>query len=339
MKKVIKNWLLGSVSLLLCIALSIVFTSAKSDTFVYNGNNMSSYKGQTVLVIDVKNITAKDTRKIYKYKKKLSKVKTIKYSDKVRKVLHDPNKSLYDACPNVTKLVFGKNIKWEYYDEDLIAEVDGHHTFEVMKKLKKLDTIKVDKKNKNYYTQNGILCYKNKKYTSIRYWYSTKNVEKLVIPDGIKNVNTDVFDGKTDKVKTLVCSKELQNITFRDGINGNDALQNFPKLESIVIPEENKNIIVQDGCLYQKNEDTSSKISYYVMAGYIAKSGIVDIHVPDSVRNFDTDWLKNYADLKITLHLPASVVNYSDTTEQVVSLTIDANNSVYYSDGKKAQKK
>ena len=128
MKKVIKNWLLGSVSLLLCIALSIVFTSAKSDTFVYNGNNMSSYKGQTVLVIDVKNITAKDTRKIYKYKKKLSKVKTIKYSDKVRKVLHDPNKSLYDACPNVTKLVFGKNIKWEYYDEDLIAEVDGHST-------------------------------------------------------------------------------------------------------------------------------------------------------------------------------------------------------------------
>ena len=249
--RVYVKWLVVCVVLAFCLHFSSAWVNAKSDKFVYNGKNMYSYQGQSVLVIDKRDLNAKDTRLIYQYRYRLTRVKTIQYSDKVVSVTHDFKQPLYAACPNVTKLIYGKKLKSDESDYNQI-NYDGHSRYEVLGKLEKLKTIQVKKGNKKYRAQDGVLYY-NKE---IKYWYGQQAGKKLVIPDGIKCLHTEYYEGKVDNVKTLVLNKDLRKIWYDgdviDAEQGLDVLHVFPNLEKVVVPKANKNFFVQDGCLYQR---------------------------------------------------------------------------------------
>ena len=181
-------------------------------------------------------------------------LKTIEYSDKVVSVEHDYKYSLYKACPNATKVIYGKKLSSDAYNDSQI-NFDGHTNYEVLWELDKLKTIKVHKKNR-YFAANKLFLYEKK--GNIRYWYGDKAKEKLIIPEGMKELFTEHMEGKVDHVKTLVLNKQLEKLFYDgdivDAEQGLDALHVFPNLEQVIVPKENINYFVQDGCIYEREE-------------------------------------------------------------------------------------
>lgn len=254
MKKKKHQCLMLCVAMFVCLQVFTLFAGAQSNKFFYNGKNMKAYNGQSVFVVNVKKITEKDTRNIYRYRKKLARVKTIQYSDKTVSVIHDTRKSLYQACPNVTTLIYGRKLKYDtckdylgydiYFDSDMVK----NH-------LRKLKKIKVSKANRHFFSDDRILYEKNGKETKVDYFYGKEAKERFVIADGIYKLNTAQLEGNVKNVKTLVLNKELKSIYYSDSMNKDCALKVFPNLKKIVIPKENSNYFVQDGCLYEKHSE------------------------------------------------------------------------------------
>lgn len=149
----------------------------------------------------------------------------------------------------------------------------------------------VDKGNKNFSSENGIVYNKNK--SKLILWPEARIEEKLTFPDTLTALDLSMIS-KVAEAKKLYIPSSLENIT---NTHNN-------QLSEVVLSEQNKNFTLNQGILYSKDL-TEIKL-------YPNQNEITEIIIPDTVKEMDYNmFLTDNTTTSITL--PKDLVTIRST--------------------------
>ncbi len=158
----------------------------------------------------------------------------------------------FEFCRSIKKISISKNI-----------EKIGNNVF---KQCNSLECIDVNRRNKNYCTENGIL-FSKKKDEIIK--CTKNNKEKIYrVPDSVTKINDDAFSNTM--LEKLIITKSVNFI-------GESSLDNCTYLNDIITEPGNKNFCSLDGVLFDINCTTLIK--------YPIAKPLVRYRMPDTVVN------------------------------------------------------
>lgn len=117
-----------------------------------------------------------------------------------------------------------------------------------------LKTINVDKENKFYYSENGVLYYKDKQTTDLLF-YSPANADtSFSVPDGVNKISNYAFSDS--KLKSIYISKSVKTLEMETYNTSYSfyTFSNCDELESINVDADNENYCSENGIIYSKNK-------------------------------------------------------------------------------------